>query len=257
MNDERGSLYAVERKTGIIKERFLINAQTHSSPVISGPDIYFGSYNGHVYALNKQAMLNPFRPNTYIKIPSTNDLGTIKPNETITPDFYVYNCGEAPDSLSITSSNNKISLGHFEKILNPEDSVKMEFTIDASLFTNKSVIFYLYITSNKSLLTSRISLKYTFKIEQGTTVVSESEVDGTLSLGQNYPNPFSSLTFIPVTLAESGYVVLTLLDESGKVVEILHDGSLSAGNYTFEYNASDLAPGNYFCCLKTASKLSR
>ena len=213
--------------------------------------MYFGSSNGYVYALNKQAMLNVPRPSIFVKIPSTNDLGILKANESIKPNFYVYNSGEAPDSLSISSSNGKIAVTDYEKTLVPGDSVKLEFTVDATLFGNKPVTFYLFVTSNKSMLSTKISVKYTFYIAQETSHIAESEDEGKLTLGPNYPNPFSECTYIPFNLATSGKVTLKLYSSEGREIQVIQAGTMAAGNHIIELRDSSLSPGNYYYSLLT------
>ena len=66
------------------------------------------------------------------------------------------------------------------------------------------------------------------------------------ALGQNFPNPFNPTTVVPLSLAKTGNVELTLIDLSGRTVQTLFNGELSAGIHSFEVNAGSLPAGIYF-----------
>lgn len=70
-------------------------------------------------------------------------------------------------------------------------------------------------------------------------------------LYQNYPNPFNPNTNIKFDLSKAGTVKLTVFDVTGKVVSTLVNKDLTAGNYSFDYNASENASGIYFYKLET------
>jgi hypothetical protein len=70
------------------------------------------------------------------------------------------------------------------------------------------------------------------------------------SLSQNYPNPFNPTTNIEFALPKNSNVKLVVYDVLGKVVTELVNKDLNAGNYKFNFNASNLASGIYFYSLK-------
>jgi hypothetical protein len=71
-------------------------------------------------------------------------------------------------------------------------------------------------------------------------------------LGQNYPNPASGFTTIPLSLPARGAVQLALYDVYGRRVALLHEGMLEAGQSSLRFDASALAAGMYFVKLVTA-----
>jgi len=62
-----------------------------------------------------------------------------------------------------------------------------------------------------------------------------------------YPNPFTSNTEIDYTMIESGNVKIALYNVVGQKMEVLTDESKAAGNYKFNFNASELPVGVYSC----------
>lgn len=65
-------------------------------------------------------------------------------------------------------------------------------------------------------------------------------------LAQNYPNPFNPTTNIRFRIANSGFVSLKIYDSTGKEVAELVGENLSAGSYSYSWDAKVLASGVYF-----------
>ncbi len=64
-------------------------------------------------------------------------------------------------------------------------------------------------------------------------------------LYQNQPNPFDGTTTISYSLEQAGKVSLTVVDINGKVIANFNEGLKSAGNYSVNFNADELASGIY------------
>ena len=58
-------------------------------------------------------------------------------------------------------------------------------------------------------------------------------------------NPFSDETTLDYHLAENAHVSVIVYDVTGKVVKILEDNDLSAGNYQVKWRANDVSQGMY------------
>jgi hypothetical protein len=71
------------------------------------------------------------------------------------------------------------------------------------------------------------------------------------SLEQNYPNPFNPSTTIKFSLPEVSNVKLTIYNAIGQRVAELVNEQLQAGNYSYQWNASNLASGLYLYELRT------
>jgi len=76
-----------------------------------------------------------------------------------------------------------------------------------------------------------------------------------ISLFQNYPNPFNPETSISYQLASNSFVSLIIYDLLGKEIKTLVNKNKEAGNYTVDFDATNLPSGIYFYKL-TAGKFS-
>ncbi|MBI4720507.1 MAG: T9SS type A sorting domain-containing protein [Chitinivibrionia bacterium] len=100
--------------------------------------------------------------------------------------------------------------------------------------------------------------------ESGYAVLVPAEVTGITASGappathlmQNYPNPFKPSTTISFGLNETGNAALEIYDVSGRLVRVLVDRMLDAGNHRETWDGRDAsggkaASGVYFYRLKT------
>ncbi|MEO8514748.1 MAG: T9SS type A sorting domain-containing protein, partial [Ignavibacteria bacterium] len=83
-------------------------------------------------------------------------------------------------------------------------------------------------------------------INNNTTTIPEK-----FFLYQNYPNPFNPATKIRFDLSKSGNVKLAVYDIEGKQVAEIVNANYAAGEYSFDFNAENLATGIYFYKLET------
>jgi len=76
-------------------------------------------------------------------------------------------------------------------------------------------------------------------------------------LFQNYPNPFNPGTTIEFSLPEDvSNAKLTIYNALGERVAELVNSSLSAGNYSYQWNANNVATGMYIYELRTDNFVS-
>jgi hypothetical protein len=76
----------------------------------------------------------------------------------------------------------------------------------------------------------------------------------TLSLGQNYPNPFKKDTNLRFTLPSSSRIRLSIANIAGQTVRTLIDGWREGGSYTVPFDASGLSSGIYFAIIESGGK---
>lgn len=63
---------------------------------------------------------------------------------------------------------------------------------------------------------------------------------------ENYPNPFTTTTVIPFTLAIPGHVQLVVYNNAGHIVRVLADTYMFAGSYEEKFDSQSLPPGTYW-----------
>ena len=83
-------------------------------------------------------------------------------------------------------------------------------------------------------------IEHSFLVDNGLNPYETSIVG-------NYPNPFNPTTTIEFDLAKAGFVDVTVYDLQGRKVVNLFNGNLDqAQGYTFNWDASSVASGQYF-----------
>ncbi len=83
--------------------------------------------------------------------------------------------------------------------------------------------------------------------------VGQSSKKEKFKVGQNYPNPFNPATSFNVEMLETSEAAIKVYDLVGKVIKILHEGTLTKGEHTFNFDGSGLTSGIYFYEIKTPS----
>lgn len=88
--------------------------------------------------------------------------------------------------------------------------------------------------------------------EGGTRLYSTT---GRLTLQQNHPNPFNSMTTIEYEVIEKGYTQLYVSDMLGRRVATIVDMEIQPGKYRVTFDASNLSSGIYFYILQTPTQM--
>ena len=78
------------------------------------------------------------------------------------------------------------------------------------------------------------------------SVDGPSVVPLVFALHQNYPNPFNPSTTIRFSLPTPELVSLKIFDIRGRLVSVLADRKMPAGEYAIDFDARSLASGRYF-----------
>ncbi len=76
-----------------------------------------------------------------------------------------------------------------------------------------------------------------------------------LELHQNFPNPFNPVTTISFYLPEPEEIKLSVFNIVGQPVAVIAEGSLSAGEHQFEWDATDKPSGMYIYQLEVGKNV--
>ena len=71
-------------------------------------------------------------------------------------------------------------------------------------------------------------------------------------LAQNYPNPFNPVTKLNIVIPHEDEIKLSIYNSLGQLIEVIAEESLSAGKYSFYWNASNYPSGIYYYRLETS-----
>jgi len=86
-----------------------------------------------------------------------------------------------------------------------------------------------------------------------TSVTNDKLNPVSFNLQQNYPNPFNPSTTINYSLPQAGNISLTVYNAIGSKVATLVNEYKPAGNYSIQFNGSNLASGIYLYTLESGT----
>ena len=86
----------------------------------------------------------------------------------------------------------------------------------------------------------------------GTSVQNVSQLEQSLRV---YPNPVRSWAKIEFAIEKEQFVRIELVDESGRLVQVLTTGKLDAGSHAFDLSSEHLQNGMYMIRVKTIDQV--
>ncbi|MBT5426966.1 MAG: T9SS type A sorting domain-containing protein [Bacteroidetes bacterium] len=111
---------------------------------------------------------------------------------------------------------------------------------------------YLVIISTPVSFRGNQKFFYQVKIDYSVKTGIET-VHNKNTLGENYPNPFDSITSIPYELILNGEVTITITDMAGRQIIKLYEGEKPAGRHTAYINVGQIRTGTYYYTLETGN----
>ena len=90
-------------------------------------------------------------------------------------------------------------------------------------------------------------------VEIATSLEDEIGTPSTISLDQNFPNPFKSTTEIRFSTGEPERITLRVFNLRGEQVAVLLDQTMQPGNYSVQWNAQNEPSGLYFYTISSGS----
>jgi hypothetical protein len=89
-------------------------------------------------------------------------------------------------------------------------------------------------------------------VPDNSSVASEIRPES-VTLGANYPNPFTRETTIDFTTLEAGHALVEVYDMLGRKIVTLASGVLDPGDHSLEFHARNLQSGTYIVRLQLGS----
>ncbi|HSW53997.1 MAG TPA: T9SS type A sorting domain-containing protein [Ignavibacteriaceae bacterium] len=130
----------------------------------------------------------------------------------------------------------------------------ISYLLDSTLMKNDYSFYYKIYAVDKGIVpehsTKPDSGYYELVYDPNVSVEIANNKIIDYQLMQNYPNPFNPTTVIDYSIKEEGNVELVIYDVLGKVVEKLVDERKIPGNYSLQFDASNLSSGLYFYSLR-------
>lgn len=141
--------------------------------------------------------------------------------------------------LAVTGNEEYIvCIGHYG---GPDDVTIMSGGITAP---DQTVFLLSGVDNTWYYMTSTPSIRMMFSDFSSVDGISENNPIG-LEMEQNYPNPTNGITTIAYSLEQAADVTFTITDVTGKVILTSDEGTVVAGEHTFEMNTAKLAEGMY------------
>ncbi len=97
-----------------------------------------------------------------------------------------------------------------------------------------------------------------FPIEDVVSHIGRNAVSD-FDLKQNYPNPFNPQTTIRFSLDQGAHTGLAIYDGQGRLIRVIHDGFLAAGNHRFAWDGKNsagekVASGTYYYQIQSGTR---
>lgn len=195
--------------------------------------------NVKIYSSSSSALsLSPSKPqNLELSVRSNHPVLTWDTN--IEPDLAGYNIyrsenGYIPQLIGYVTKSYRYYTDYSANTSIPSDNY--DYTIKAKDSTG--------LLSVASDQVSIMALAYKINTTENVNTASE------YALETNYPNPFNPSTLINYSIKEAGLVKVKIYDILGNEIALLVNRVQETGNYSVEFNASNLPSGVYVYTLQ-------
>ena len=127
------------------------------------------------------------------------------------------------------------------EIMNSSNKLKINYEVyqDAWVLVNK-------LTKEEYPLSNAGTIDIVGEVSGFTLKKERASLPVQYALSQNYPNPFNPVTTISYSVPADGLVSLKVFDLLGEEVAAIVEGDHQSGNYTVQFDGSQLSSGVYF-----------
>ena len=87
-------------------------------------------------------------------------------------------------------------------------------------------------------------------------IVNSDDQPFAFEIKDAYPNPFNPSTTLEMTLDKQADVSIKVYSLTGQLVDVVSEGNYTPGNYSFTWNANNLASGVYFISTEAGNTIN-
>lgn len=158
--------------------------------------------------------------------------------------------------LNWETASEKNNLGfEIERKVNGGSFQKVGFMQGKGTTLENSSYSFIDAELNEAVYSYRLKqMDYDGTVSYSSAVEVEVTIPKVFALEQNFPNPFNPTTKIKYSIPVEGFVTLELFNALGEKVARLFNEKQTAGNYTFEFDASNIPSGIYFYKLSSSNQ---
>jgi hypothetical protein len=200
---------------------------------------------------NQQAYYSAW---TYRSVSGTAEF--LSPTDDWNPNFYLSRYNRMTSSLPndyinqlrISPANASIllSTGPFQRLA-PDDSIDISFAILCATKYGTSPAHYDSSEQRLYLYNELSDARMLYANHYITSVTGSNHfIPNTLTLAQNFPNPFNPATTISFSLPKSSFVTIKVYNVLGQIVNTIVNERRAPGTYSVQFDASNLPSGVYF-----------
>ena len=95
---------------------------------------------------------------------------------------------------------------------------------------------------------------YFFPAGSSPALGINNEISGAISVGQNYPNPVESTTYIPLNISKEGKYTMKVYNQLGQSEISQNYAFATQGKHIIEMNVEQLSDGIYSYVIKMDSE---
>ena len=166
-------------------------------------------------------------------------------------------------SATFTKKNNTMlmnangSVSAIQMTISHDTNFSLELTRDAfaaDYITNGAVTTLIIVNPTDEIL---FITDDHYNIEEVAAATGEGYITANIvtpnviTISDAFPNPFNPSTSFDVNIGNSGFLTLSIYNINGQLVDIIHEGEMSAGIYSMTWNPNNLSSGIYI--LKAVS----
>jgi hypothetical protein len=211
-------------------EYFMVSAQTND------PNVFYNSNIDSGYSLDNLA---PLPPDSLTEATVSGKV-VLQWHRSVEPDLYDYVVYRSDSSIT---DPNKI---------NPYDTTSDIKYTDMHPLLGK-LGYYLVRAEDKHGNLSNGSNQISVNVSITGVENQQTQIPNEYNLEQNYPNPFNPSTIINYAVPKTSLVTIIIYDVLGREVRTIVNEERTAGNYSVQFNAGNLASGIYFYRIQAGS----